>query len=79
MSREMGWPAFLLMETRSEGVFLVRFDDSLQVVGDTWHLNESDAKQQAEAEYRGLLGAWRSLPVDLSDEEIHAILNEADG
>ena len=39
---------FLVIEETPEGFFLYRFDKNGQCVGDTWHANQEEAKEQAE-------------------------------
>lgn len=66
----MDWPAFVLVEEGPGGVYLYRLTKSGDVVGDTWHASESDAKRQAAIEYGDLLGSWRDVPEEARDEEL---------
>jgi hypothetical protein len=60
-------PRFLMIEEKSKGVFLFRFMADGRCVGDTWHLNVEDAKEQAEYEYKGFLTAWSDVPVEVEN------------
>lgn len=62
--QEMGSPAYLMIEATSDGVFLYRYDDTGECVGDTWHMNIDDAKHQANFEYEGLVQQWQNVPAE---------------
>lgn len=71
---KMSWPAFLVVEEKPDGVFLFRFTDTCEVVGDTWHLSEEDAKHQATVEYEGVLGPWKEVPDGTPDGALLELL-----
>jgi hypothetical protein len=58
----MAFPRVLVLESRPEGTFLNRYDDSGGEVGYTWHQSIDDAKEQAVAEYGKNLGPWIKMP-----------------
>ena len=70
----LSWPAFVLVEEKPDGVFLIRFTSACEVAGDTWHLTAEDAKHQATAEYEGMLGPWREIPDDVPDSTLPELL-----
>ena len=41
------------------GWFLFRCDKEWNVLADTWHSSEAEAKSQAEFEYEGVTAVWR--------------------
>lgn len=67
---EMKPPSFLVIDAGAEppvtpggvGVMLYRFDAAGECVGDTWHQNIDDAKDQAGFEYESLLQEWEEIP-----------------
>lgn len=65
--QEMGSPAYLVIEANPDGVFLYRYDNNGECVGDTWHMNVDDAKHQAEYEYESLLQEWQDVPAEVED------------
>lgn len=44
------------------GIYLLRFSDSGECVGDTWHLYVAEAKSQARFEYGIPEEGWTELP-----------------
>lgn len=60
-------PKFLIIETKSEGVFLTRYSDKGEFAGDTWHQNIEEAKDQAKLEYGQALEDWKEAAVDSGD------------
>lgn len=46
----------------SDGIFLFRISSEGQIVGDTWHQSEEEAKHQAIFEFGGSLSEWISVP-----------------
>lgn len=60
--QELGTPSFVVIEERSDGVFLYRYDAQGVCVGDTWHMNVEDAKHQASYEYGDSVNVWREVP-----------------
>jgi hypothetical protein len=67
MRREMSLPSLLVIEQRSDGVFLYRYTLDQQCVGDTWHQSIDEAKDQATLEYREQVSAWHEIPPEVSD------------
>src|SRR6185436_12703818 len=65
--QEMGQASFLIIETKSDGVFLYRFAENGTFVGDTWHRDVDEAKLQAATEYEASTDAWESIPDDVKD------------
>jgi hypothetical protein len=55
-------PRILIIDQDPEGFLLLRYSDSGEFGGDTWHSELEDAKQQAEFEYRGFIVGWRPVP-----------------
>ena len=63
---EMMLPVFLLLDEKpSEGVFLFRYDAQGNCVGDTWHQNVAEAKEQARFEYESVLSKWIEIPTEV--------------
>lgn len=69
----MGVPRVLVLESRSDGIFLDRFDDSGDEAGDTWHESMDDARAQALAEYGENLGSWTEVPAGEGDPVAFAL------
>ena len=65
--REMGVASYLVIETGQEGVFLFRFDRQGKRVGDTWHENLDDARDQVSYEYESAVRSWDEIPEDIED------------
>jgi hypothetical protein len=65
----MAVPRVLVLETRPDGIFLDRYDQSGDEAGDTWHQSIDDAKEQAAAEYGENLGPWTEVP-DSEDDPV---------
>jgi hypothetical protein len=65
--QQMGSAAYLVIETSSNGVFLYRYNDKGECVGDTWHMTVDDARHQADYEYGGLLQEWQDVPEQVED------------
>jgi hypothetical protein len=63
----------LVLETRPDGIFLDRFDESGEDSGDTWHESVDDAKSQAVAEYGHNLGVWTDVPAGEDDPVAFAL------
>ena len=61
----LGPAAFIVIQEEPDGFFLYRFDQSGEIVGDTWHASVEDAKEQARFEYTDALTSW----VDVSSED----------
>jgi hypothetical protein len=64
---ELPWPRVLLIEETPEGIFLFRFTKDSTCVGDTWHLDIEEAKEQASFEYGDYLTEWREVPLTVDD------------
>ena len=60
-------PRVVVLESRPDGIFLDRFDESGDEAGDTWHESLDDAKAQAVAEYGENLGSWTAVPANEDD------------
>ena len=67
LRKRMKAPVLLVIEEKSEGVFLSRFTADGQEVGDTWHRSAEEAQEQARFEYGELLGDWKLVPADVDD------------
>lgn len=67
LREKMEAPVLVIIEEKSDGVFLFRFTADGQVVGDTWHMTVEEAKQQADFEFPGLLSDWKSVPAEVED------------
>jgi hypothetical protein len=63
----------LVIEENQDGVFLYRFDEEGDCVGDTWHLSVDDAMKQASCEYRGLPHKWAEVPAAVEDVAAFAL------
>lgn len=64
---QMPVPRVLVLETRPDGIFLDRYDESGEEAGDTWHQSIDDAKEQAQVEYGDQLGPWTEVPENEPD------------
>jgi hypothetical protein len=60
-------PAFIAIEEKPDGVFLFRFSNDGQVLGDTWHMTIEEAKHQAHFEFGDLASDWKPVPADVED------------
>ena len=68
------WPHVVVMEQAEDGtVSLYRASFSGDNCGDTWHPNLEEAKEQAEFEYKGVLGEWKEIPGNIDDPVRFAI------
>lgn len=59
--------SLLVIETREDGTFLLRYSRDGLFAGDTWHGNVEEAKEQAAEEYESLLSDWRQVPPGVED------------
>jgi hypothetical protein len=59
---EMKPPAVLVIENARGGIFLHRYDVQANCVGDTWHQDVEEAKEQAEFEFENSLSPWVEIP-----------------
>ncbi|HWF62077.1 MAG TPA: hypothetical protein VN666_17465 [Nitrospira sp.] len=75
LREQMEAPALVLIEEKSDGVFLFRFSADGQVVGDTWHMMVEEAKQQAYFEFPELLSGWKSVPADVENVVAFGLAN----
>ena len=66
------WPCALVIDASATSAILDRFASDGSSVGDTWHQSIDDAKDQAVAEYDGLLTEWRPVPAEVADAELAA-------
>lgn len=69
----MAVPRVLVLESRPDGVFLDRYDESGDEAGDTWHQSIDDAKEQAQVEYGEQLGPWTEVPENEGDPVAFAL------
>lgn len=67
---QLAWPRVLTIIERPDGVFLDRFDEHGESVGDTWHMSIADAKVQAATEYPGMVGEWVNVSDEVHDGDI---------
>jgi hypothetical protein len=65
--QEMGAAYFLTIEEEADQIFLYRFGKDGVCVGDTWHRNVDEAKEQALYEYGDAVGQWTDVPPDQKD------------
>lgn len=59
--------SILLIEEHKGHSLLFRFSLDGEVVGDTWHMNTVEAKEQAQYEYGVGLEQWKDIPDDIED------------
>jgi hypothetical protein len=62
-----GFASFLLIENTPDGFFLYRYDKNGECVGDTWHADEEEAKEQATYEYGDGAKNWSNIPESVED------------
>jgi len=60
-------PVLLVIEVKTDGVFLFRFSAERSRVGDTWHKSVGEAKGQAAFEFNELLSTWKVVPEKTDD------------
>jgi hypothetical protein len=65
--RQLGAAHFLVIDENSDGVFLLRYGNGGEYVGDTWHINIDDAKHQASYEFGDRVRDWTSVPPEVGD------------
>jgi hypothetical protein len=70
------WPALIVIHQKSDGVFLDRLTLDGETAGDTWHMSVDDAKDQAAAEYAGMLSKWSEVGDNVSDDELLRIVRK---
>jgi hypothetical protein len=63
----LGTPVLLVIEVKTDGVFLFRFSAERRCVGDTWHKSVDEAKCQAAFEFNELLSEWKVVPEKTDD------------
>ncbi len=68
----------LLVADDDPGVMLFRYSAFGEVGGDTWHLTEADAREQAAEEYGDALGEWVEVPDQITDAHFYAVRYAAD-
>jgi hypothetical protein len=66
-------PRVVVLESRADGIFLNRYDETGDEVGDTWHQSFEEAKEQAAAEYADNLGPWTEVPQSEDDAVAFAL------
>jgi hypothetical protein len=69
-SLRLPWPKVVLIVERPDGLYLERYTDRGDLVGDTEHEDVVEAREQAECEYGSFLGEWKDVPDDVPDEQI---------
>jgi hypothetical protein len=57
----------LLIEDKSDGIFLTRFSVDGKCVGDTWHTSVTEAKEQADFEFQNFVSEWILVPEAIDD------------
>lgn len=62
-----GFASFLVIEDTPDGFFLYRYDKNGECVGDTWHANQEEAKEQADYEYGNGVASWTNIPEGVDD------------
>jgi hypothetical protein len=67
LRKRLETPVLIVIEEKADGIFLLRFTPSGNVVGDTWHRTVEEAKEQASFEFRDFLSDWKSVPPDVED------------
>ncbi|MFO0729837.1 MAG: hypothetical protein U0361_02370 [Nitrospiraceae bacterium] len=65
-------PAVVVIEDHRDGVFLYRYDAEANCVGDTWHQDLDEAKDQAWFEFESILSEWVEIP--LSIQGVHQVV-----
>ena len=60
-------PVLLVIEVKTDGVFLFRFSAEGRCVGDTWHKSVDEAKSQAKFEFNELTSVWKVVPEQTDD------------
>ena len=52
--------AWVVIDEKEDGIFLIRYSDTADFAGDTWHASIEDAKKQARSEFEIESGDWFS-------------------
>lgn len=65
-------PRTLLIEERPDGYFLLRYSESGEFAGDTWHIALEDAMDQAKFEFDSERDGWLEIPEDEPDAVSYA-------
>jgi hypothetical protein len=60
-------PVLLVIEVKTDGVFLFRFSAEGSCVGDTWNKSVDEAKGQAKFEFNELTSVWKVVPEQTDD------------
>ncbi|MBI3967679.1 MAG: hypothetical protein HY329_18735 [Chloroflexi bacterium] len=71
--RRLRQPLVVVLEERSDGVYLGRFASDQENVGDTWHRSVAAARNQAAYEYPDRFGDWQEIPADVADSAKYAL------
>lgn len=66
--QEMGTALFLVIQEEPDGITLYRYGAQGTCVGDIWHRNVDEAKEQATYEFGGLAQEWIEVPEEVADE-----------
>lgn len=67
LREQLGTPVLLLIDNKLSGIFLFRYAQNGEVVGDTWHTSIDEAKEQADSEYGDFISEWVSVPDTVKD------------
>jgi hypothetical protein len=62
--QDFGATRVVVLRPSTSGTFLLRYTESGEFAGDTWHRDNDEAVSQASFEYGDGLGEWHVLPVD---------------
>lgn len=65
-------PQVLLIEERPDGFFLIRYGESGEFAGDTWHVSYDEATDQAQFEFDIGQSDWIEVPEDEPDAVSYA-------
>lgn len=60
-------PRVLVIEERPDGYFLIRYGESGEFSGDTWHAAFDEAAEQAQFEFDAGRSDWIEVPEDETD------------
>jgi len=79
-SMRLPWPAATVLAPGSDGGFnLLRLASDGSSAGDTWHLSEDEAREQASYEFGDSLGPWQSIPESVPDPASYVVQRLASG
>ncbi len=60
-------PDLLIIELKSDGAYLTRYNNRGEFCGETWHQDRKQAEHQARFEYGNKIGKWRKIPAGVTD------------